>query len=112
MGANDEHDALPIFMFIVRVVLRPIKIYLSASSVNINEKDWHRCVDRKDINKVCTKILCDVGKRTSRTSFTHKLSVLVHARPEVPLANPVVGAVHIELPTNGIGVEGHKDYVD
>ena len=57
-------------------------------------------------------ILCDVGKRTSRTRFTHPLAVLVHARPEVSLENPVVGALHIEVPDNGIGMEGHKDYVD
>ena len=93
------------------VVLCPIKIYLSAISVDINEEDLHRCVDRKDINKVFTMIICDVGKRTSRKSFTHPLAVLVHASTEVSLANPVVIAVHIEVPTNGIGMEGHKDYV-
>ena len=55
--------------------------------------------------------MCDVGKRKYRTSFTHPLAVLVHARPELSLVNPVVGAVHIEVPANGIGMEGHEYYV-
>ena len=55
--------------------------------------------------------MCDVGNRTSRTSFKHQLELLVHARTEVSLANPVVSAVHIEVPANGIGMEGHEDYV-
>ena len=92
-------------------MLSPIKIYLSASSIDINEEESHRCVDRKAINKVCTTIMCDVGRRTSRTSFTHPLAVLVHARLEVSLANPLVSVVHIEVPANGIGIEGHGYYV-
>ena len=92
-------------------MLRTNKIYLSAGSVNINEEDPHRCIDRKDINKVCAKILCDFGKRTFRTSFTHLLALLVHARSEVSLANPGVGAVHIEVHANLICMEGHEDYV-
>ena len=93
------------------VVLCPIKICLSARSVNINEEDPHRCIDRKAINKVCTAILCDVRKRTSRTNFTHPLAVLVHAMTELSLANLVVGAVHIEVPAKGIVMEGYEDYV-
>ena len=55
--------------------------------------------------------MCDVGKRTSRKIFTHPLAVLVHARPEVSLENLVVGVVHIEVPTNWIGMEGYEDCV-
>ena len=90
------------------VVLCPIKIYLSASSVDIKEEDSHRCVDRKAINKFCTEILCDVENITYRTIFTHPLAVLVHTRPELSLVNPVVSAVHIEVPANGIGMESHE----
>ena len=88
-----------------------MKIYLSDSSVNINEEDSHRYVNRKAINKVCKTILYDVGERTSRKIFTDSIAVLVHARTEVSLANLVVGAVHIEVPANGIGMEGHRYYV-
>ena len=69
------------------------------------------CIDRKAINKVCIMILSVVAKKKSRTRFSHLLAVLVHARPEVSLTNTVVDAVHIEVPANGIGVEGHRDDV-
>ena len=89
-------------------MLRPIKVYLSARSVDIKKEELHRCVDRKTINKVCTTILCGVGKITSRTRFTHPLVVLVHTRSELSMENPVVSAVQNEVPANGIGMEGHK----
>ena len=93
------------------VVLCTNKIHRSARSVNINKEDPYMCINRKDINKVCTTILCDFGKRTFKTSFTHLLALMVHARPEVSLANPMVGAVHIWVPANLIFMKGHEDYV-
>ena len=99
---GENHD--PMIVERNEVVLRPIKIYLSTSRVSINKEDSQRCFDRKAINKFCTTIMCDVGKRTYRTSFTHPLAVLIHARLEVSLENPVVGVVHIKVPTNGIGM--------
>ena len=92
-------------------MLRPIKNYISASSVDINKEDLYRCIDGKSINRVCTTILFGVGKITPRTSFTHPLALPVHTRSEVSLEDPVISAVHINVPANGIGMEVHEDYV-
>jgi hypothetical protein len=52
-----------------------------------------------------------IGKRTARADQAHPLYVGVHRRPVKTEALPMKCALDVEMPANGIRVEGNKKNV-
>ena len=88
---------------------RAFEIELSISSIYIDEKNLHRRVDGKAAYQVGASVLCNVRYPTSWAGLAHTLDILIHTRPKISPANAMVSTITVQMPSNGVSVEGNEN---
>ena len=84
------------------------KVNFDPDRVDTNKKDAHRCVHRKDIDKVRTATLGTIGKGTARARFYNTLAILVHTGRDITLAYTMEGSKAFKVAANWVCVKRNK----
>ena len=85
-----------------QIMLGSNKVELSTFCICINKEDFHRCLDWEAIDKVSRYVLCDIEQTAPWARIAYLFDILVHAWPEISLANFVECPVGIKMAANGV----------
>jgi hypothetical protein len=93
----------------VRVRTLKTSVFAHSVCVKVHYQKWS--LDWEVVDKFRGFATVRIGKRTARAGQAHPLYVGVHRRPVKAEAQPMGCVVDVEMPTNGIHVEGNKKNV-